>query len=767
MARAEREGHLRGIETQLRRRDGRVFWARLNTFVELDGDGRPLFYVGAIEDVTERRLAEDALWESEARSRMLLEQLPAVLWTTDTELRSTLSEGAGLKSIGLRPNQLRGKKIAEYMGDTEEAASTLAAHRRALQGEVLSYRQDWGGRAFEAHVRPLYGEDRSIIGTLGMALDVTDRTRLEAVGRLAGGIAEDLSALLREILGDAEAARRIMRQDDPALPCLVAVRKAAYRASALVRELLAVSREHALVPDGPRLAGARPTQASPAAPMIFGPTFAEMRDPSLLPAELRAKARDARSRPLDPANLFNLSWKADGARAAHRAARGAHRRGRADRGAVRPPLPDRLPQGRSRLLDPGREAARRASARPASTRSSSPPPGNFGIGGAWVGPRMGYRSLVVLPEEMSAERFEKIRALRGRGGGHARARSRTSRRSTTRSRSCGARPRTAILNQFEEFGELPLPLPLHGGRRRRGGAAGWACGVGAFVSAMGSAGTIAAGEALEAAPPGRARSWRWSRCSARRSTTWASARTASRASATSTSPGSTTCGRPTCSCAWTTRSACEGLQLLQEGTETLVAEGVPAELARELARHVRRSAASATCWRRSRPRATTAWGRRRPWSRWPPTASTAIRRCCAGSTAERGPMTRGRGAPAPVDLPRPEGATGSWRARREVRRRWHNQKYFTWVEQQGKTVGRAARAGGPGVLGRAAGAGGGHRSRDPRRRRSDGAAPVVDHLDCMRCGRTLPPRARRALPALRAGGRARRRVRPRARRGAR
>jgi cysteine synthase A len=47
--------------------------------------------------------------------------------------------------------------------------------------------------------------------------------------------------------------------------------------------------------------------------MIFGPTFAEMRDPSLLPADLRAKAAAARATPLDPLNLFNLSWKADGA----------------------------------------------------------------------------------------------------------------------------------------------------------------------------------------------------------------------------------------------------------------------------------------------------------------------------------------------------------------------------------------------------------------------------------------------------------------------
>ncbi|HET8647947.1 MAG TPA: pyridoxal-5'-phosphate-dependent protein subunit beta, partial [Vicinamibacteria bacterium] len=49
------------------------------------------------------------------------------------------------------------------------------------------------------------------------------------------------------------------------------------------------------------------------APMIFGPTFAEMKDPGLMPAELRRQAREAAARPLDPLNVFNLSWKAEDA----------------------------------------------------------------------------------------------------------------------------------------------------------------------------------------------------------------------------------------------------------------------------------------------------------------------------------------------------------------------------------------------------------------------------------------------------------------------
>ena len=46
--------------------------------------------------------------------------------------------------------------------------------------------------------------------------------------------------------------------------------------------------------------------------MIYGPTLAEMRDPSLLPEDVRARAREAHANPLDPLNLWNISWKADG-----------------------------------------------------------------------------------------------------------------------------------------------------------------------------------------------------------------------------------------------------------------------------------------------------------------------------------------------------------------------------------------------------------------------------------------------------------------------
>jgi len=74
-----------------------------------------------------------------------------------------------------------------------------------------------------------------------------------------------------------------------------------------------------------------------------------------------------------------------------------------------------------------------------------PSTGNYGIGGAFVGPRMGFDSLVLLPELMSRERFEKIESLGARyiktpgcaATSRLPAARATSRRSTTRRTSCG------------------------------------------------------------------------------------------------------------------------------------------------------------------------------------------------------------------------------------------------------------------------------------------------------------------------------------------
>ncbi|PYS95076.1 MAG: hypothetical protein DMF50_10440, partial [Acidobacteria bacterium] len=183
--------------------------------------------------------------------------------------------------------------------------------------------------------------------------------------------------------------------------------------------------------------------------MLFGPTFAQMRDPSLVPPTVRERARAAREQPLDPANLWNIGWKAEGpvphtvlpetltglrspvvVLSGRRFPTGSHKVGPAYSILMEKQLQDECVPGAHTLVFP-------------ST-------GNFGIGGAWVGPRMGYRSLVVLPEEMSAERFEKIRGYGAEVVATAGSESNV-KEIYDKVRELRSAPANRILNQFEEF----------------------------------------------------------------------------------------------------------------------------------------------------------------------------------------------------------------------------------------------------------------------------------------------------------------------------
>jgi cysteine synthase A len=238
--------------------------------------------------------------------------------------------------------------------------------------------------------------------------------------------------------------------------------------------------------------------------LITGPTFEEMLHPEKTSAEVRQKALKMRTRdPLDPVNLYNITWRSpDGEVYAYVLPReltnveapivvlyskefptGSHKVG-----AAYSVLIDKEVFGE---LDPSVHTL------------VWPSTGNYGIGGAYVGGRMNFDSVVILPAEMSQERFDKIGSYGARVIATPGCESNVKEIYDKCKELKAADPeRIRVLNQFEVFGNYRFHYYVTGNTivelaaelQRQGVGKGK---VSAYTSAMGSAGTIAAGDRLK------------------------------------------------------------------------------------------------------------------------------------------------------------------------------------------------------------------------------------------------------------------------------
>jgi len=109
--------------------------------------------------------------------RRVIEGFPVVLWAIDGDGIFTFSRGAGLKPLGLAPDEVVGKSLFEIYRDSP---SVIAATRRALAGESLMAINWVGPLAFETHYAPLLDARGAVTGATGVSTDVTERKRAEA-----------------------------------------------------------------------------------------------------------------------------------------------------------------------------------------------------------------------------------------------------------------------------------------------------------------------------------------------------------------------------------------------------------------------------------------------------------------------------------------------------------------------------------------------------------------------------------------------------------
>ena len=149
----------------------------------------------AIRSAIERVQAQRQARERDEHLRLLTEQLPCILWTTDAQLHFTSFAGAGKSGLKIAEEHLVGRNVDACLADEVGHAEFVESHRQAARGQSKSFDMRWEGRFYHVHVEPFRHQDGRLIGTVGVAVDVTDQTLVDRELRLTRRIQAGLFPL--------------------------------------------------------------------------------------------------------------------------------------------------------------------------------------------------------------------------------------------------------------------------------------------------------------------------------------------------------------------------------------------------------------------------------------------------------------------------------------------------------------------------------------------------------------------------------------------
>jgi diguanylate cyclase (GGDEF)-like protein/PAS domain S-box-containing protein len=137
---------------------------------------------GAVTGILETANTTDWHAESSVASeqlRSLIEQMPAILWTTDQHLRIPSNWGKGFSSSRVKAGDLVGRTLYDYLKCQDLKAAPIAQHADALRGVASYFEYRHGSRHFAVQLSPLRSTAGEITGCVGAGIDITDRKRSE------------------------------------------------------------------------------------------------------------------------------------------------------------------------------------------------------------------------------------------------------------------------------------------------------------------------------------------------------------------------------------------------------------------------------------------------------------------------------------------------------------------------------------------------------------------------------------------------------------
>lgn len=258
----KRDGEIHGVEFELVRKDSSRICVSLDGKIGEHSNGSFKQTHCILNDITERKKAEEALRRREHELRSITDSIPALVSYVDMNGRYQFVNKGYEEMFGLPKEEILGRRLRDLM-DEDQYAKIEKNMERALAGEHVGSEDHLyiGGelRWLASTCIPDFDDDGEFHGYFAMIRDVSERKRMEeekadleaklreaakmeAVGRLAGGIAHDFNNILTGIqnyteLAQEEAPAGSQQRDD-----LEQVLRATDRASEVIGQILAFSR---------------------------------------------------------------------------------------------------------------------------------------------------------------------------------------------------------------------------------------------------------------------------------------------------------------------------------------------------------------------------------------------------------------------------------------------------------------------------------------------------------------------------------------------
>ncbi len=264
-ARARLDGYAAGVlkpfERRMLRKDGTVILVEANPAALADGR-----MLTTVRDISQRRRDEDTIRASEGRFRELADNVREAFFVMEPETGRALYVNPAYEEVfGHSREHAYATPYAwtedihpddrELVLDDAGNPSRLAKFRQVVY-RIL--RPDHSVRWIRARATPIKDEAGKILRIVGIAEDISDlrqaeaqflhSQKMEAVGRLAGGVAHDFNNVLTAILGYTEILLDSCAGNADQVTDLIEIRTAGMRAAGLTRQLLAFSRQQVLQP---------------------------------------------------------------------------------------------------------------------------------------------------------------------------------------------------------------------------------------------------------------------------------------------------------------------------------------------------------------------------------------------------------------------------------------------------------------------------------------------------------------------------------------